>query len=98
MKRFSILPRVAIGFGLFVLCQEMVLAQGTSPWVDAVNELQTQFTGPIGQDRGASEGNGNEPAVGGGIARPARLHPVRAWWACRREENRPREAEMRKES
>ena len=22
-------------------------AQGTSPWVDAVNELQTQFTGPI---------------------------------------------------
>ncbi len=22
-------------------------AQGTSPWVDAVTELQTQFTGPI---------------------------------------------------
>ena len=24
-----------------------LLAQGTSPWVDAVTELQTQFTGPI---------------------------------------------------
>ena len=24
-----------------------LFAQGTSPWVDAVNELQTQFTGPI---------------------------------------------------
>ena len=25
----------------------MLWAQGTSPWVDAVNELQAQFTGPI---------------------------------------------------
>ena len=47
MKHFSILPRVAMGFGLLLLCHGMVLAQGTSPWVDAVNELQTQFTGPI---------------------------------------------------
>ena len=25
----------------------LLWAQGTSPWVDAVNELQAQFTGPI---------------------------------------------------
>ena len=32
---------------LLVLTPGALLAQGTSPWVDAVNELQTQFTGPI---------------------------------------------------
>jgi type IV secretory pathway VirB2 component (pilin) len=33
---------VAVAFS-----QEAVLAQGTSPWVDAVNNLSTAFTGPI---------------------------------------------------
>ncbi|MDE0357255.1 MAG: TrbC/VirB2 family protein [Gammaproteobacteria bacterium] len=32
---------------LLALAPSLLLAQGTSPWVDAVNELQTQFTGPI---------------------------------------------------
>ena len=32
---------------LLVLTPTVLTAQGTSPWVDAVNELQTQFTGPI---------------------------------------------------
>ncbi|MYA41112.1 MAG: TrbC/VirB2 family protein [Gemmatimonadetes bacterium] len=32
---------------LLMLTPGALLAQGTSPWVDAVNELQTQFTGPI---------------------------------------------------
>ncbi|MCE2399126.1 MAG: TrbC/VirB2 family protein [Gemmatimonadetes bacterium] len=32
---------------LWLLVPARLLAQGTSPWVDAVNELQTQFTGPI---------------------------------------------------
>ena len=27
--------------------QPTILAQGTSPWVDAVNNLSTAFTGPI---------------------------------------------------
>ena len=32
---------------LLALTPGALHAQGTSPWVDAVNELQTQFTGPI---------------------------------------------------
>ena len=32
---------------LWLLMPARLLAQGTSPWVDAVTELQTQFTGPI---------------------------------------------------
>ena len=32
---------------LLALTPGVLLAQGTSPWVDAVTELQTQFTGPI---------------------------------------------------
>ncbi len=32
---------------LMMLVPGVLLAQGTSPWVEAVNELQTQFTGPI---------------------------------------------------
>ena len=32
---------------LWLLTPSMLVAQGTSPWVEAVNELQTQFTGPI---------------------------------------------------
>ncbi len=32
---------------LWALAPSAVWAQGTSPWVEAVNELQAQFTGPI---------------------------------------------------
>ena len=32
---------------LWWLVPAALAAQGTSPWVDAVNELQAQFTGPI---------------------------------------------------
>ena len=32
---------------LLMLTPSALWSQGTSPWVDAVNELQTQFTGPI---------------------------------------------------
>ena len=32
---------------LWLLLPTKLHAQGTSPWVDAVTELQTQFTGPI---------------------------------------------------
>ena len=32
---------------LWWLVPVALAAQGTSPWVDAVNELQTQFTGPV---------------------------------------------------
>ena len=47
MKHFSIFRQVACLGGLLVFCQGVALAQGTSPWVDAVNVLQTTFTGPI---------------------------------------------------
>ena len=58
----------------------------------------------MGQDLGAIEGNGNERFIDEEIARqapvgaaakrpPAGLHPVRAWGACWREENRPGEVE-----
>ena len=47
MKRFLIFQRAAVCSGLFLLGQGMVLAQGTSPWVDAVTVLQNTFTGPI---------------------------------------------------
>ncbi len=32
---------------MWLLMPGALHAQGTSPWVDAVTELQTQFTGPI---------------------------------------------------
>ena len=32
---------------LWLLSPGLLWAQGTSPWVEAVNELQAQFTGPI---------------------------------------------------
>ena len=47
MKKHSTIRQVVCLGGLLVLAQGMVLAQGTSPWVDAVNVLQTTFTGPI---------------------------------------------------
>ena len=47
MKRYSVIRRAACFGVLWLLCQGMVLAQGTSPWVDAVYALQATFTGPI---------------------------------------------------
>ncbi len=47
MKRLS-RRRLSVAWAaLLVLAPGALHAQGTSPWVDAVNELQTQFTGPI---------------------------------------------------
>jgi len=39
--------RTAAWAGLWLLVPGRLLAQGTSPWVEAIEELQTQFTGPI---------------------------------------------------
>ncbi len=39
--------RGSLWAALAVLTPGAVWAQGTSPWVEAVNELQAQFTGPI---------------------------------------------------
>ena len=48
MRTLSKTMRTAVrAAALLLLMPGVLLAQGTSPWVDAVNELQTQFTGPI---------------------------------------------------
>ena len=33
------------------LSPALLSVQGTSPWMEAVNELQAQFTGPVAQGR-----------------------------------------------
>ena len=46
--RRSWFSRNAASLGaVWLSCQAVVLAQGTSPWVDAVTVLQNTFTGPI---------------------------------------------------
>ena len=48
MKRFRTTPGMATHAALWSCLQPGLLwAQARSPWVDAVNELQTQFTGPV---------------------------------------------------
>ena len=47
MKKLSRRTLSVAWITLLVLTPGALHAQGTSPWVDAVNELQTQFTGPI---------------------------------------------------
>jgi len=47
MKKLLRITRTAANAALLLLVPGALHAQGTSPWVDAVNELQTQFTGPI---------------------------------------------------
>ena len=49
MERLARTGRCAAraALGLWWLVPAALAAQGTSPWVEAVNELQTQFTGPI---------------------------------------------------
>ena len=39
--------RAAIRVALWLLVPTVLSAQGMSPWVEAVNELQAQLTGPI---------------------------------------------------
>ncbi len=39
--------KAASAAALALLPPALLAAQGTSPWVEAVNELQAQFTGPI---------------------------------------------------
>ena len=47
MKKLFGTTLAAAWAALWLLMPARLWAQGTSPWVDAVNELQTQFTGPI---------------------------------------------------
>ena len=47
MRTMSKTLQAAAWAALWMLTPGVLLAQGASPWVDAVNELQTQFTGPI---------------------------------------------------
>ena len=47
MKRWSRTARAVAWATLWWLAPALLRAQGTSPWVDAVTELQAQFTGPI---------------------------------------------------
>ena len=47
MQPFIRTVRAAAWATLWLLFPGVLWAQGTSPWVDAVNELQAQFTGPI---------------------------------------------------
>ena len=47
MRTLSRTVRAAVWAALWMLMPSVLWAQGTSPWVEAVNELQTQFTGPI---------------------------------------------------
>ena len=47
MRTLSRTVRAAVWAALWMLMPSVLWAQGTSPWVEAVNELQAQFTGPI---------------------------------------------------
>ena len=47
MQPFIRTVRAAAWATLWLLFPGLLWAQGTSPWVEAVNELQAQFTGPI---------------------------------------------------
>ena len=47
MRTLSRRPQAAAWAALLLLVPARLWAQGTSPWVEAINELQTQFTGPI---------------------------------------------------
>ena len=47
MRNLSRTTLAAAWAALWLLMPTRLWAQGTSPWVDAVAELETQFTGPI---------------------------------------------------
>ena len=55
MQPFIRTVRAAAWATLWLLFPGLLWAQGTSPWVEAVNELQAQFTGPIA--RGLTPGS-----------------------------------------
>ena len=44
---FPILRAAALMTGMGLLLQQELLAQGVSPWLDAIEVLETAFTGPI---------------------------------------------------
>ena len=44
---FPILRAAALMTGMGLLMQQELLAQGVSPWLDAIEVLETAFTGPI---------------------------------------------------
>ena len=46
-SRFPKFRTAALMTGMGLLMQQELLAQGVSPWLDAINVLQTAFTGPI---------------------------------------------------
>ena len=47
MRTLTKAMRTGARAALPMLVPTALMAQGTSPWVDAVAELETQFTGPI---------------------------------------------------
>ena len=47
ISRFPKLRPAALMAGLGLLMQQELLAQGVSPWLDAIDVLETAFTGPI---------------------------------------------------
>ncbi len=47
MRKMPTKMGAVVWAALWLLMPARLWAQGTSPWVDAVTELQTQFTGPI---------------------------------------------------
>ncbi len=47
MKMLSRTIRATMCALMLMLTPSVLMAQGTSPWVDAVAELETQLTGPI---------------------------------------------------
>ena len=47
IARFSKFRTAALITGMGLLMQQELLAQGVSPWLDAINVLQSAFTGPI---------------------------------------------------
>ena len=46
-SRFRNLRTAALVAGVGLLIEQQLLAQGVSPWLDAVSVLETAFTGPI---------------------------------------------------
>ena len=46
-SRFPKLRAAALMTGMGLLMQQELLAQGVSPWLDAIEVLETAFTGPI---------------------------------------------------
>ena len=46
-SRFPTLRAAALMTGMGLLMQQELLAQGVSPWLDAIDVLENAFTGPI---------------------------------------------------